>query len=44
MGYGSRAIELLAKYYQGEIISLNENDKEQEEEEEEEEPESNIES
>ena len=26
MGYGSRAIELLGKYYQGDIVSINEND------------------
>lgn len=25
MGYGSRAVDLLAKYYQGEIVSLDEN-------------------
>jgi N-acetyltransferase 10 len=36
MGYGTRAIELLAKYYQGEIISLNENEKDEEVEGEEE--------
>ena len=35
MGYGTRAIELLAKYYQGEIVSLSENEKEEEEEAEE---------
>eukprot|EP00943_MAST-04B_sp_MAST-4B-sp1_P001678 g1678.t1 len=26
MGYGSRAIELLGKYYQGDIVSINENE------------------
>lgn len=25
MGYGSRAIDLLVKYYQGELVSLDEN-------------------
>jgi GNAT acetyltransferase 2 len=39
MGYGSRAVELLAKYYQGEIVSLDENGKQPEEDEDEEEKE-----
>lgn len=32
MGYGSRAVDLLAKYYQGEIVSLDERTEKPEEE------------
>ena len=39
MGYGSRAVDLLIKYYQGETIGVNVSDSEKEEEEEEEEEE-----